>query len=263
MQPSIAALYVYPVKSCRGIAIDTGQVTARGFAYDRRWMVVDDRGSVVTQRQVRELCLVDTALEGDSLVLAAEGAGSIRLPAQHEEGPELECSIWQHTGKAVRHAEGSAWMSALLGRESSLVYMAERHQRPVDPGYALPHDRVSFADDFPFLVISEASLEELNTRLEQSIGMERFRPNIVVRGVAPFAEDAWRRVRMGGITFRAAKACSRCAIPTIDQRTASKSAEPLRTLSAYRSWDGGTWFGMNLIGDDTGVLSIGDAVRAL
>jgi len=257
---TLGALYVYPVKSCRGIRVNQAEVTRRGFANDRRWMLVDADGRFITQRQVPELCLVHTALERDMIVLTAPGAGSLRLPLVHEEGEERLVSVWRHDGKAVRHAEGSAWVTELMKRESSLVYMAERHERPVDPAWARPDDRVSFADGYPFLVISEASLAGLNQRLDAPLEMERFRPNIVVGGVGEFAEDLWRDVEIGGIAFRAAKRCSRCVVTTIDPATGVKSKEPLRTLATYRRWDKEVWFGMNLIADGTGSLRVGDAV---
>jgi uncharacterized protein YcbX len=257
---AISALYVYPVKSCRGIRLTQAQVTARGFARDRRWMIVDASGRFITQRQVPELCLVHTALEPDAIVLTAPGAGSLRLPLTHEEGEERLVSVWQHDGKAVRHPEGSAWVTELMKRESSLVYMADRHERAVDPAWARPEDRVSFADGFPFLLISEASLAGLNRRLDVPIEMERFRPNIVVSGIGEFAEDGWREVTLGGIGFRAAKRCSRCVVPTIDPATGTKHKEPLRTLATYRKWENNVWFGMNLIADATGSLCVGDPV---
>jgi uncharacterized protein YcbX len=257
---SVGALYIYPVKSCRGIRLNQADVTRRGFANDRRWMIVDDRGRFVTQRQVPELCRVHTALEHDAIVLTAAGAGSLRLPLVHEEGEECRVSVWRHDGEAVRHAEGSAWVTALVKRESSLVYMAERHERPVDPAWARPDDRVSFADGFPFLVISEASLAGLNRRLDAPLEMERFRPNIVVAGVDEFAEDLWREVAFGSIEFRAVKRCSRCVVTTIDPATGIKSKEPLRTLATYRRWDNQVWFGMNVIADGVGTLRVGDAI---
>jgi MOSC domain-containing protein len=259
----VSALYIYPVKSCRGIRVPRAQVAARGFAHDRRWMIVDAQGLFITQRQATQLCLVDTALEGAALRLSAPARGSVLLPTEYEHGDELQVTVWRHTGRAVRHPEGSAWISEVLERESSLVYMADRHERPVDPTRGQPGDRVSFADGFPFLVISEASLADLNGRLEQPIGMERFRPNITVSGVGAFAEDGWSHVRLGDVGFRAVKACSRCTITTIDPLLATKGKEPLRTLATYRRWDNEVWFGMNLIGDGTGLLSVGDRVTVL
>jgi uncharacterized protein YcbX len=260
---AVSGLYVYPVKACRGIRVSSVEVAARGFAGDRRWMIVDAAGQFITQRQVPELCLVDTALDAGSIRLGAPGVESVLLPRTHEQGEELRVTVWRHTGLAVRHVEGSAWISQVLGRESSLVYMADRHVRPVDPSYARPGDAVSFADGYPFLVISDASLADLNARLELPIRMERFRPSITVSGVVPYAEDGWARVRLGALGFRAVKRCSRCTVTTIDPVTALKGKEPLRTLARYRRWDDEVWFGMNLIGDGTGSLAVGDPLTLL
>jgi uncharacterized protein YcbX len=251
------------VKACRGIRVSGVQVAERGFAGDRRWMIVDAAGKFITQRQVTELCLVDTALDDDAIRLSAPNAGSVLLPRTHEHGDEITVSVWRHNGLAVRHPEGSAWISQLLGQNSSLVYMADRHVRAVSPDYGRPGDEVSFADGYPFLVISDASLADLNARLEQPLGMERFRPSITVSGVSPYAEDEWTHVRMGALEFRAVKKCSRCTVTTIDPVTAEKSKEPLRTLARYRRWDNEVWFGMNLIGDGTGPLAVGAPVTVL
>jgi uncharacterized protein YcbX len=260
---AVSGLYVYPVKACRGIRVSRVEVAERGFAGDRRWMIVDAAGQFITQRQETELCLVDTALDADAIRLSAPGAGSVLLPRTHDQGEERQVTVWRHTGLAVRHVEGSAWISQVLGRESSLVYMADRHVRPVNPSHARPGDKVSFADGYPFLVISDASLADLNARLELPIGMERFRPNITVSGVVPYAEDGWARVRLGALDFRAVKGCSRCTVTTIDPLDARKSKEPLRTLARYRRWDDEVWFGMNLIADGTGPLAVGDPLSLL
>jgi uncharacterized protein len=267
---AVSALYVYPVKSCRGSAVPAAEVTARGFEFDRRWMIVDEHGTFISQREVTELCLVDTALEGEAsaptapapttISLSTPRHGSVLVPLAYEAGEELRVRVWQHEGLGIRHAEGSAWISQVLGRPASLVYMAERHERPVDPKWALPGDRVSFADGFPLLVISEASLDELNARLDEPIGMRQFRPNIVVAGVPPYAEDTWARVRLGKLRFRGPKLCSRCVVTTIDPDAAVRHKEPLRTLAMYRKWDNNVWFGMNLIPDTVGSLSVGDGV---
>jgi uncharacterized protein YcbX len=270
-QAAVSALYVYPVKSCRGIAVQAAEVTQRGFAHDRRWMIVDENGVFITQRQVTELCLVETALEQAEhgadraergvLRLSAPGQGSVLLPLEYEHGEERSVRVWRHDGLGVRHAEGSAWISQVLEREGSLVYMAERHERPVDPEYGRSEDRVSFADGFPFLVISEASLADLNQRLASPIGMLQFRPSIVVSGVPAYAEDHFARMRFGDLHFRGPKPCSRCVVTTIDPATATRHKEPLYTLARYRNSDGNVLFGMNLIPDSVGTLRVGDEVH--
>jgi len=269
---AVSGLYFYPVKSCRGIALRSAEVTRRGFAFDRRWMIVDERGTFITQRDVTELCLVDAALDDGAgapapspaaartIRLGAPGHGSVRVPLTYEDGEERAVRVWQHDGLANRHPEGSAWVSQVLGREASLVYMAERHERPVKPQWGRPDDRVSFADSFPFLAISEASLADLNARLDAPVEMRQFRPNIVVGGVPAYAEDTWASVRLGELRFRGPKRCSRCVVTTIDPDAAVRRKEPLRTLAMYRQWDNEVWFGMNLIPDGVGTLSVGDPV---
>lgn len=263
MTCEISALYVYPVKACRGIRVARAAVVERGFEADRRWMIVDPNGCFVTQREAPQLTLVRTALDDDGIVLEAPGLEPLRLPRTYDEGEDRPCQIWNHQGSAARHPEGSAWFSSFFGAPRELVYMGERHQRRVNPERARPTDLVSFADGYPFLVISEESLSDLNARLAQPITMERFRPNIVVRGAEPFVEDSFTRVRLGNVTFRGAKRCDRCVVTTLDPDTGEGGREPLRTLASYRLWDSKVWFGMNLIHDALGELSVGDTVERL
>jgi uncharacterized protein YcbX len=256
----ISGLYVYPVKSCRGIRVERAEVGRRGFVRDRRWMVVDPAGRFISQREEPLLCRLVTALGPAGIELHAEGHEQLVLPTEHEDGQELDVSVWQHEGAAVRHEAGSEWLSRVLQRPCSLVYMAERHERPVNPARARPGDIVSFADGYPFLVISEGSLDDLNSRLSEPLEMARFRPNIVVTGVPPYAEDAWSEVALGALTFRAVKRCDRCVVTTLDPRTGEGGKEPLHTLAKYRKSEGKVWFGMNLIHDAPGWLAVGDTV---
>jgi uncharacterized protein len=258
----VSALHIYPIKSCRGIQVREWPVVARGFAADRRWMIVDARGKFVTQREVAQLALVGTALEGEALRLTAPDRPELVLPLSHETGESRQVQIWEHDGIAVRHALGSAWFSDYLGAPHELVYMPEHHLRQVNPARANSSDIVSFADAYPFLVICEASLDELNSRLDVPITMDRFRPNIVVSGTEPFAEDEYARVRIGEISFRGPKRCERCLIPNVDPVTAERGQEPLRTLAKFRLSDQKIWFGMNLIHDGVGRLHVGDGVEA-
>lgn len=260
---TVSALYVYPVKSCRGISVTRAEIVRRGFARDRRWMVVDTNGRFVTQRDTPELCLVETRLLEEGVELSHPNAGSFVLPNALEEGPELAVSVWSHAGTAVRSEAGSAWLSAALKRPLWVVYMPERHERQVNPERARAGDLVNFADGYPFLLISEASLGDLNSRLEQPLEMRRFRPNIVVRGAAPFAEDTWAELCIGDVAFRGVKGCDRCVVTTLDPDSGVAGKEPLRTLAMFRKWDGKVWFGMNLIHDGPGWLELGAAVKVL
>jgi uncharacterized protein YcbX len=261
----VAALYVYPVKGCRGTRVDGADVAERGFEGDRRWMVVDAAGLFVSQRQTPRLVLVRPRLRAGALTLVADGFPTLELAATPgaPDRSEIDVQVWRHRGRAARDAAGSAWFSAFLGAPHHLVFMDERHRRPVEPTAAAglaPGDIVSFADAFPFLLISDGSLDELNRRLPRPITAERFRPNIVVSGCAPFAEDAWTRLRIGALGFRGVKRCDRCAVTTVDPDTGARGKEPLQTLATFRQQQGKVWFGMNLIHDGTGPLRVGDTV---
>jgi len=223
-------------------------------------MIVDQSGKFVTQRELPQLALVDATFEGENLRLAAPGHPELVLPLRHESGESREVQVWRDNAVGVAHALGSAWFSDYLGAPHELVYMPEHHHRQVNPARANPSDIVSFADAYPFLVISEASLADLNARLERPLSMERFRPNIVIAGSEPFAEDGFAQVRIGEISFRGPKRCDRCVVTTIDPLTGERGKEPLRTLAKYRLEDQKVWFGMNLIHDNIGVLRVGDAV---
>ena len=258
--PVVSGLYIYPVKSCRGIRVQEWPVAARGFVADRRWMIVDAAGKFVTMRALPQLALVTTALSDASLELNAPGLASLELPLSHDDGESRLVQVWSDTVLSVVHESGSAWFSSYLGAPHQLVYMPEREQRQVNPARARAGDLVSFADGYPFLLISEASLDDLNARLPSPITMERFRPNIVISGTEPYAEDGYARVRMGEISFRCPKRCDHCVMTTVDPDTGKPGKEPLSTLAKYRREDSKVWFGMNLIHDGVGVLRVGDAV---
>jgi len=259
----VSELYVYPVKSCRGIQVERAEIVRRGFARDRRWMVVDSSGRFLTQRETPELCLVGTRLSADGIELSHPNQSPFELPSELEEGPELEVSVWSHRGRAVKSEAGSRWLRGAIGRECALVYMPDRHERQVNPERARPGDVVSFADGYPFLLISEASLAALNSRVGEQLSMRRFRPNIVVSGAEPFAEDTWSELELGGIGFRGVKPCDRCVVTTLDPDSGAAGREPLRTLAQFRRWDGKVWFGMNLIHDGLGWLEVGAAVKVV
>jgi len=252
---------VYPIKSCRGIRLPEWSVVARGFVADRRWMIVDSNGKFVTQRELSQLALVQTALVGDCLRVSAPGQPDLELPSTYENGEQRTVQVWQDRALGILHRGGSRWFSNYLEGPHELVYMPEHHRRQVNPARAQPGDIVSFADGYPFLLISEASLADLNSRMEAPLTMDRFRPNIVISGAEAFAEDDYARVRIGEISFRGVKRCERCVITTVDPLTGNRGREPLRTLAQYRSSEQKVWFGMNLIHDGVGTLRVGDAVE--
>jgi uncharacterized protein YcbX len=255
----VSALYIYPIKSCRGIRVSEWPVVERGFFADRRWMIVDPERNFVTQRELTRLSLVETSLDDESLFVSAPGLSTLRLPQKYLA--ELRSvRVWHDQVSACSHPEGSAWFSEYLGSPYELVYMPDTERRPVNPARARASDIVSFADGYPFLLISEASLADLNARLKEPITIDRFRPNIVIADSEPFAEDDYREIWLGKISFRGVKRCDRCSVTTIDPLTAVRGKEPLKTLATFRLQDQKVWFGMNLIHDAAGVLRVGDAV---
>ncbi len=263
-QPIVTGLYVYPVKSCRGIALEQATLDARGIVHDREWLVVDDASRFLTQREVPRLALIRPTLADDALHLEAPGLPPLRLP-YGGGGAVRAVTIWRDTCPALDQGDAAAaWLSDFLGHRCRLVRFADDHVRHVNPAYARSErDQVAFADGYPLLLISEASLQDLNRRLPEPLPMNRFRPNIVVRGCAPYAEDEWDTLRIGEVLAYGVKPCPRCAIPMTDQETARRGKEPLRTLATYRDSDLGILFGQNVIHAAPGVLRVGDAVEVL
>ena len=261
----LSGLYAYPVKSLQGLALEQADVAQRGLRWDRHWMLVDRDGRFVTQRQRPRMALVGCQVEGDRLRLSAPGVAELELPAAPSRPVEVEVRIWNDRCLAASGGTQAAhWLSRFLDAEVRLVYLPGGHVRPLDPDYARPEDQTGFADGFPFLLISEASLGDLNRRLERPLPMRRFRPNLVVSGCEPYAEDRWRRIRIGAIEFRVVKPCSRCIITTVDPETGERDGnEPLRTLRSYRQSDNKVFFGQNLIHDDIGQLRVGDQLEVL
>jgi hypothetical protein len=227
-------------------------------------MLVDEAGRFLTQRQLPRMALIDTQLRADALIVRAASMPDLTVPLQADAGQAIQTQIWQDSAPAYSAGnEAAAWLSEFLSTPVRLVSFPADHLRQVDETYAKKGDGTAFSDGFPFLLISQASLDELNSRLPEPVPMRRFRPNLVVSGTEAFAEDRWRRIRIGALSFRVVKPCSRCVITTIDPQTAKKGVEPLRTLATYRRQDGKVCFGQNLIHDGLGSLKIGDQVEVL
>lgn len=260
---TLTHLYRYPVKSLRGAQHPALDIGAKGFSFDRHWMVVDAQGHFLTQRQLPKMALIATRIDaGGVLTLSAPDMPDITLQGTTQQ--RMPVTVWEDTVEAtLADPAADAWLSRFLAQACRLVQFAEDVQRALDPDYAAPSDQTGFADGFPFLLISQASLDDLNARLEQPLPMQRFRPNLVVSGCEPFAEDRWRVIRIGGVVFRVVKPCARCAITTIDPETALRSPEPLRTLAGYRRHNNMVMFGQNLIHDGPGRLEAGMAVEVL
>lgn len=257
----VAELWVYPVKSCRGIPLDGASVGPRGLRWDRHWMVVDGAGRFLTQRQLPAMATIAPAVTAEALVLRARGMPDLELP--HGAGAdEVAVTVWNDTVPARAVSVGAdRWLSKHLGTDCRLVEFPETVRRPVDPAYGAPGDETEFSDGFPLLLIGQGSLDGLNERLARPIPMRRFRPNLVIAGAGPHAEDGWRRIRVGPVGLRLVKPCSRCAITTVDpERGVRDDGEPLETLASYRRRNGKVYFGQNVIPDGAGQIRVGDAV---
>ncbi|HBB33806.1 MAG TPA: MOSC domain-containing protein [Cyanobacteria bacterium UBA9273] len=258
---TLSGIYIYPIKSAGGISLETSQVGNLGFEYDRRWMLVDERGKFLTQRQLPRMALIKVQLAEDCLVVEAPNQPKLAIPLQPNRSDRISVQVWNDICEAIPlDIEISQWFSEFLEIPCQLVYMPDNSCRPVNPRYARNQEQVSFADGFPFLLISEASLQDLNNRLDRPIPMNRFRPNLVVSGCEAFAEDTWHQIHIGSISFRVAKPCSRCTITTVEQSHGMREKEPLITLAQYRLRNGQIFFGQNLIQEQLGQLQVGDTV---
>jgi uncharacterized protein YcbX len=268
----LSGIYIYPVKSLRGFAVPTAEIDALGLVGDRRFLVVDDQGKFLTQRTLPRMALVETELTPTDLVLRMDQKGACIVPLRGTTAPVIRSvSVWKSTGLLADDCgdEPAVWLTSSLGVTCRLVQIGERFHRPVlNPQKARPGDVFTFADGYPFLAISEASLADLNDRLlargEEAVPMNRFRPNLVIRDCSAFAEDTWPTVKIGSVTFRAGGPCERCVVTTTDQTTAERGKEPLRTLATYRRSAADPTalnFGQNLIHEiKSGTLRVGDLI---
>ncbi len=260
---TLSGLYVYPIKSCGGVALESATVSAMGLRHDRRWMLVDEAGEFLSQRRLPRMALISVRFGPERLIVGAPGMPDLELPLQPETGDRVSVCVWDDTGHGVPVSdEADRWFGEFLDFPCRLIYKPDEYVRLVDSAYAKNGDQVGFADAFAFLLISEASLGDLSGRLREPVSMNRFRPNLVVRGCEPYAEDRWSLVRVGAVAFRAAEPCPRCAVTTVDQRTGTRGKEPLRTLATYRDSDEGVLFGRYLIQASLGTVRVGDPVEA-
>jgi hypothetical protein len=269
MPLKVAALNVYPVKGLKGIALQEARCTARGLEHDRRWMVVDGDGVFLSQRSHPRMATVWTDIDAHALTLSAPDVDPVEI-ALDAQGPTLRVRVWKSELDAVAvSAPADRWLSEYLGFACRLVHMPDSSERQSPEAYGGAGHLVGFADAFAYLVVGEASLTDLNARLAQRghapLPMNRFRPNIVVSGGAPYAEDDWGEVRVGAAALRGVKPCGRCQVTTTDQATGEvRGPEPLATLATYReSAQYGVMFGANCIALQEGRIRVGDAVSVV
>jgi len=259
-QITISELYIHPLKSAASVSVKKAVIDKLGFEQDRRWMLVDANGDFLSQRQFPEMCLIDARANDDILSISVPGVDAINVSANKDQIRQVV--VWGDRCRAYDAGEvASEYLSNFLKTPCRLVCFPQDEKRQVDLAYAKPGDLTGFSDGFPLLIISQASLNDLNKRLDKPVSMTRFRPNIVVSGCEPYAEDSWKTILVGGIEMQVVKPCSRCSIPSVNPDTAVRSLEPVKTLREYRMKDSKIYFGQNVIANATGKLEIGMAVE--
>ncbi|MDH7605437.1 MAG: MOSC domain-containing protein [Melioribacter sp.] len=262
----LSEIYIYPVKSLSGISLQKSEVTERGLKYDRRWMLIDQNNMFITQRKYPKMALIKVDLENDLLIFTHKLNNELqfKIPIEIEDGKLKNVAIWDDYVTALHFSEeADEWFSNVLNLKCKLVYMPDNVKRNVDKKYATRNEIVSFADAFPFLIIGQESLNDLNSRLKEKLPMNRFRPNFVFTGGNAYDEDKWKSFKIGDVAFYPVKPCSRCVITTINHDTAEKSDEPLKTLSTYRAINNKVMFGQNLLHEGEGIIRINDELKIL
>ncbi len=260
----LSHIFVYPVKSLSGISCQSAELEIRGIKDDRRWMLVDSTGRFLSQREYPKMVQIGTLLEDGQLWLFDRNKPSDRILVPQAQGQRIETQVWDDVCDAqLVSIVCDAWLSEQLGAVVRLVYMPDDSIRPADTKYAPQGQYVSLADGYPYLMIGQASLDDLNSRLESEVPMNRFRPNFVFTGGNAFEEDTWSNFKMGDIDFKGVKPCSRCIITTTDQDSGIRSSEPLKTLSTYRQSGHKILFGQNCIWTGTGnqTVTVGDEIH--
>ncbi len=266
----LSEIWVYPVKSLGGISLQEAQVTDRGLALDRRWLLVDNENRFLTQRENPKLALFRPEIKDDTLrIIHKELLEFIDIPLRPvsvDEIATIKVTVWDDTIDAFEvNPTISEWVTRLLGFSVRLVYMPDESERKVDPDYAISGAEItSFADAYPFLIIGQSSLDDLNGRLEIKVPMNRFRPNFVFTDGVAFEEDFWREFTIGDLSFVGVKPCDRCVMTTVDQEKGIVAGkDPLKTLAKYRNFGNKVLFGQNVIGLEVGIVSVGDEVKVL
>lgn len=262
----LSEINIYPIKSCRGISLTSANIEDRGLQYDRRWMLVDENNTFITQRLNRNLALINIEIDNNHLIVSRRNSNveAIRIPVNNNGEAGEPVTVWDDTVNAhVYKNHFSEWFCDALNTNCKLVFMPDTIKRFVEKPYAENNEIVSFADGYPFLIIGQESLNFLNDKLEEKLPMNRFRPNFVFTGGSAHDEDNWKTFKIGENIFHAVKPCARCVITTIDQETTLQGKEPLKTLSQYRQINGKVNFGQNLLHEKRGIVSVGDRIEIL
>lgn len=265
----LSALYRYPLKSCKPEPLQHASFDELGLSGDRRWMLVDEsNGRFFTQRALPHMSQLSVLWNAEGgVTLSAPGFSKLDVPVPADREESLRgVTVWHDTLRVPDAGDEAArWVSEFIGKPTRMVHVSKERARWLPAGFASVENKVAFADGFPLLLIGQASLDDLSTRIGRAQEMLRFRPNLVVQGAEAFAEDGWKRIRIGELEFRLLKGCSRCILTTIDPATGERSAdrEPLATLKTYREKEGQVWFGQNMINEGPGELSVGMEVQVL
>ena len=265
----LSALYQFPLKSCKANVLQQATFDELGMVGDRRWMLVEEgSGRFLTQRalpHMSQLAVLWNASGG--ITLSAPGHVPLEVSLPENSEPALRgVTLWRDTLRVPDAGEPAArWVSDFIGKPTRMVFVPADRARWLPSGYGTVEDKVGFADGFPLLLISQASVNDLSARIGRPQEMLRFRPNLVVAGAQAFAEDSWKRIRIGDMEFRLVKGCTRCIMTTIDPATGARNAdrEPLTTLKTYREREGDVWFGQNMVSDGRGVIEVGMPVVVL
>jgi uncharacterized protein YcbX len=263
----LSALYRFPLKSARAQTLQRSPLDGLGLCGDRRWMLVDDTGRFLTQRVLPRMSQLSALYAADGgLILSAPGLPTLQVPEPSEDAPLRDIVLWKDNLRVPdAGAEAAAWVSEFLGKSARLVYVPRERTRRLGNGFGEEDDRVAFADGFPLLLIGQASLEDLASRVGRPLEMLRFRPNLVIDGSDAYAEDGWKRIRIGTVEFRLLAPCARCILTTVDPQTGERSGdrEPLATLKGYRLQGNNIMFRQNLVSEGVGELEVGMPVTVL
>ncbi len=259
---TVASIHIYPVKSLGGFSVPQVKLTDRGLEHDRRWMLIDPTGGFLSQRELPTMaCLHCTPCNSGFRVTDVRNGKTRDVPWSIRHGTRADCKVWDDEVELLLGEPSiHQWFSEALQRPTQLAYMPDSTVRTTDPHFATAP--VALNDAFPALIISQASLNDLNLRLQTPVPMNRFRPNFVIAGGTPYVEDAWDEFAIGTANFKNVKPCARCVIPNTDQQTGTRSTEPLRTLATYRSVGNKVLFGINTIFEAGGVVKVGDAISS-
>ena len=263
---TVSELFIYPIKSLGGISVASAMVTDRGFQCDRRWMLVDGNNHFLTQREFAAMALLQVELTAGGLKVHHKKniQSQIIIPAFPKTNEKANVEIFGESCEArFVNKIADEWFSEMLSLKCRLVYMPGSTKRSVDNRYAFNKEITSLSDAFPFLIIGQSSLNDLNSRLAKPLPVNRFRPNIVFTGGEPFDEDVMEHFTINHINFYGVKLSVRCVITTINQDNADKGKEPLKTLAAYRMKNNKIYFGQNLLHNGEGTISVGDTIEII